>query len=68
MGILFISYELVFAMFFSPMHARAFPQEFHLLPQFLGDFNELNFYKKESVSCIIIYEATFKLGFIPTGI
>ena len=38
-------------------YARALPQEFHLPPQFLGDFGELNFYNKASGRRIIIYKA-----------
>ena len=37
-------------------------QELHPPPQLLGDFNELNWYKKVSGRRIIIYEAIFKLG------
>ena len=52
-------------MFFSPKrrYARDSPQELHLLPQFLGNFDELNLYKKVSGRRIIIYKAIFKLGF-----
>ena len=62
-GISFISYELVLAMFFSPRYARASPQELHLISQFLGGFFELNLYKKVSGRRIIRYEAIFKLAF-----
>ena len=56
--------------FFSPKwrYARAFPQELHILTQFLCDFDELNLYKKVSGRHIIIYEVVFKLGFISTCI
>ena len=52
-------------MFFLPKqrYSRASPQELHLLPQLLCDFDELNLYKKVSDRCIIIYEAISKLGF-----
>ena len=50
--------------YFSSRLFRASPQELHLLPQFLGDFGQLNLYNKVSVRRIIIYEAIFMLGFI----
>ena len=48
---------------FLPRHASASPQELHHLPQFLGDFSELNLYKNVSGRCIIRYESIFMLGF-----
>ena len=52
-------------MFFSQKrrHVRALPQELHILPQFLGNFVELNSYRKMINSRIILYELIFKLGF-----
>ena len=47
----------------TPRHARASPQELHLLLQFLGDFGERNLYNKVSVRRIIRYEAIFVLCF-----
>ena len=44
-------------------YTRAFPQELHILPQFLGNFVELNSYRKMINSRIILYELIFKLGF-----
>ena len=44
-------------------YARALTQELHLLPQFLGDFGELNLYNKASGRRIIIYKAIFKSAF-----
>ena len=60
----FISYEWVFEILFSrkQRYARALPQELHLLPQLLGDFGELNLYKKVSGRCIIMFEAILKLA------
>ena len=49
-------------------YARALPQELHLLPKSLCDFDELNLYKKVSGRRIIIYEAIFKLDFRSKGI
>ena len=50
--------------YFLPRHARAYPQEFCLLPKFFGYFGELNLYKMVSRRSIIRPEAIFMLGFI----
>ena len=51
-------------MFFSRQrHARALPQELHVLPQFLIGFGALDLYKKVSDRRIIIYDVIFNMGF-----
>ena len=44
-------------------YSRSLLQELYLLPQFLGGFGKLNFYKKVSGKLKVIYEAIFMLGF-----
>ena len=50
-----------FEKFFSQKrgHTKALPQELHLIPQLLGNFDELIFYKKGSGRRKIIYEVIF---------
>ena len=44
-------------------YARDSSQELHLLPQLLGNLDEINLYVKVSGRHIIIYEVILNLGF-----